>query len=193
MYSNTGNRNYENICIWLETLDKAEFGHQVCRLMAISVLYVLLGLKSRWLVKVGPWLLCFFELFYVPAIVLRCNTAVSHEMPGIPLGSDAMGGRYDVMAFSGVWLYFPASGFDICSSGCCCSVDALMQMHVWSSKGWSKVKLGYFYYVHDYRWVSMLFLNDEFTSCYFDRFNVIIASCLNTEFCGTTDTCQPSF
>lgn len=133
------------------------------------------------------------KLFYVPAIVLRCNTAVFHEMPGIPLGSDAMGGWYDVMAFSGVWLYFPASGFDICSSGCCCSVDALMQMHVWSSKGWSKVKLGYFYYVHDYRWISMLFLNDEFTLCYFDRFNVIIASCLNTEFCGTIDTCQPSF
>lgn len=60
MYSNTGSRSYENICIWLETLDKVEFGLQVCRLMAITVLYVLMGLKSRWLVKVSPWLLCFF-------------------------------------------------------------------------------------------------------------------------------------
>lgn len=63
MYSNTGTRNYENICIWLETLDKAEFGHQVCRMTAVSVLSVLLGLKSRWLVKVGPWLLRFFQVW----------------------------------------------------------------------------------------------------------------------------------
>ncbi len=31
---------------------------------------------------------------FVPAVVLRCNTAVFHEMPGIPLGSDVKGGWY---------------------------------------------------------------------------------------------------
>lgn len=36
------------------------------------------------------------KLFYVPVIVLICNTAVFHEMPGIPLGSDAMGGGADM-------------------------------------------------------------------------------------------------
>jgi len=34
---------------------------------------------------------------------------------------------------------------------------------------------------------------DKFTSCYFDRFNVIIAPCLSAKSCGTIDTCQPSF
>ncbi len=51
---------------------------------------------------------------FVPSVVLRCNTAVFHEMPGIlRVVMSGGGGIYDVMTFSRVCSYFPAAGFDM--------------------------------------------------------------------------------
>ncbi len=143
MYSNTGSRNYENICIWLDTLDKAEFGQQVCRLMAITVVRLTGTQKQITRQSQSLTALLFLKhnkLFcghFVPSVVLRCNTAVFHEMPGIlrvvMSGGGGGGGgggdiwRNDILSslliFSRRWLWHVAPGV----------VDALKQMLVWSN------------------------------------------------------------